>query len=107
MIYIYGEREACDDRLVATKNELHHVVPFLNLLDQYGHWPEGYEAVIFSPDEGEDNQGVVYHFTDRLEMLGTFDTRSSFLVDKMPEIFYNPGSEPSYGPASDAQEWWG
>ena len=108
MIYIYAEREACEDRLVATLSELHHVVPFLRLIDdQYGYWPEGYEAVVFSPDEGEDNQGVVYHFTDRLEMLGTFDTRSSFLVDKMPEVFYNPGSEPSYGPASDAQEWWG
>ena len=94
MIYIYAQREACQDRLVATKNELHHVVPFLNLLDQYGHWPEGYEVVVFSPDEGEDNQGIVYHFTGTLEMLG-----------KMPEVFFDITT--SCGPASNAQEWWG
>ena len=105
MIYIYAEREACDDRLVATLNELDQVVPFLNLLDQYGYWPEGYEAVIFCPDTTNDKHvGVVYHFTDTLEMLGTFDTRSSFLVDKMPAFL---ASGFLYGPASDAQEWWG
>ena len=107
MIYIYAEREACEDRLVATLSELHHVVPFLNLLDQYGYWPEGFWCVVFSPDEGEDNIGVVYHFVDTLEMLGTFDTRSSFLVDKMPEVFYNPKSFSEERPASDPQEWWG
>jgi len=112
MIYIYAQREGCNDRLMGTLDQLqkfgtNQAVAFVNLLDQYGYWPEGYEAVVFSPDEGEDNQGIVYHFTDTLEMLGTFDTRSSFLVGKMPEVFYNPGSEPSYGPASNAQEWWG
>lgn len=107
MIYIYAEREACEDRLVATLSELDQVVPFLRLIDdQYGYWPESYEAVVFSTDTTNDKHvGVVYHFTDTLEMLGTFDTRSSFLVDKMPEVFYK--ATPSYGPASNAQEWWG
>ena len=97
MIYIYAQREACQDRLVATLDELDQVVPFLNLVDQYGQWPEGYEAVVFA-------YPVVYHFTDTLVVLGSFDSRASFLVDKMPEVF---DVSPSYGPASNAQEWWG
>jgi hypothetical protein len=100
MIYIYAQREACQDRLVATLDELDQVVPFLNLVDQYGYWPEGYEVVVFSK-----STGLVYHYTDKLENIGRFDTRASFLVDKMPEVFDTP--TPSYGPASDAQEWWG
>lgn len=85
MIYIYAQREGCDDRLVATLDQLDQVVPFVNLLDQYGYWPEGYEAVIFSK-----STGLVYHFTDKLEQIGNFDTRASFLVDKMPEVFGKP-----------------
>ncbi len=137
MIYIYAEREACDDRLMGTLDQLqkfgtNQAVAFVNLLDQYGYWPEGYEAVIFCPDTTNDKHiGVVYHFTDTLEVLGTFDTRSSFLVDKMPEVFDNTELEtlkrnvnnPAQSdkakslmrsrisdllrPASDPQEWWG
>ena len=108
MIYIYGEREACEDRLVATLDQLDQVVPFLNLLDQYGYWPEGFCCTVFCPDTTNDKHvGVVYHFTDTLEVLGTFDTRSSFLVDKMPEIVYTPKSFSEVRPASDPQEWWG
>ena len=105
MIYIYAQREACDDRLMGTLDQMekfgvHQIVPFVNLLDQYGYWPEGYEAVAFSK-----STGLVYHVTDKLENTGRFDTRASFLVDKMPEVFDTP--TPSYGSASDAQEWWG
>ena len=99
MIYIYAQREACDDRLVATLDQLDQVVPFVNLLDQYGYWPEGYEVVIFSK-----STGLVYHYTDKLENTGRFDTRASFLVDKMPEVFFDITT--SCGPASNAQEWW-
>ena len=84
---------------------VNQIVPFVNLLDQYGYWPEGYEAVAFSK-----STGLVYHVTDTLVVLGSFDSRSSFLVDKMPEVFDNSlveDNHSSYGPASDAQEWWG
>ena len=89
MIYIYAQREACDDRLMGTLDQMekfgvHQIVPFVNLLDQYGYWPEGYEAVAFSK-----STGLVYHITDKLELIGSFDSRASFLVDKMPEVFDN------------------
>ena len=102
MIYIYAQREGCDDRLVATLDQLDKVVPFVNLLDQYGYWLEGYEAVIFSK-----STGLVYHFTDKLEQIGNFDIRASFLVDKMPEVFDTVRVKSGPGPASCAQEWWG
>ena len=91
MIYIYAQREACQDRLVATLDEFDQVVPFLNLVDQYGYWPEGYEAVVF---DGMLSKfvafPVVYQVTDTLEVIGTFDSRSSVLIDKMPMVFENP-----------------
>jgi hypothetical protein len=72
MIYIYAQREACDDRLMGTLDQMEkfgvkQIVPFVNLLDQYGYWPEGYEAVVFSK-----STGLVYHFTDKLENIGRF-----------------------------------
>jgi len=84
MIYIYAQREGCDDRLVATLDQLDQVVPFVNLLDQYGYWPESYEVRVFSM-----YTGIMYQFTDKLEQIGIFNTRSSIMVDKMP-IYQNP-----------------
>ena len=83
MIYVYAQREGCDDRLMGTLDELDQAKPFVNLLDQYGYWPEGYEAIVFAFP-------VVYQVTDTLEVLGTFDSRSSVLIDKMPMVFENP-----------------
>ena len=88
MIYVYAQREGCDDRLMGTLDELekfgtNQAVAFVNLLDQYGYWPEGYEAIVFAFP-------VVYQVTDTLEVIGTFDSRSSVLIDKMPMVFKNP-----------------